>query len=138
MTIGSNRTVDTLARIGADLPERTPVPLISDTVWTQARLRHDRDQYLSLIGTALSEIRAGESYEVCLTNMASVDETIDAQQAFEYLRSINPTPYSALLDFTGISVVSASPERFLRVDSAGNVESKPIKGTRPPRRHPSA
>src|SRR3546814_2477904 len=89
-------TVDTLARIGADLPERTPVPLISDTVWTQARLRHDRDQYLSLIGTALSEIRAGESYEVCLTNMASVDETIDAQQAFEYLRSINPTPYSAL------------------------------------------
>lgn len=124
-------TVDTLARIGADLPERTPVPLISDTVWTQARLRHDRDQYLSLIGTALSEIRAGESYEVCLTNMASVDETIDAQQAFEYLRSINPTPYSALLDFTGISVVSASPERFLRVDSDGNVESKPIKGTRP-------
>lgn len=81
-----------------------------------------------MIGTALSEIRAGESYEVCLTNMASVDETIDAQQAFEYLRSINPTPYSALLDFTGISVVSASPERFLRVDSDGNVESKPIKG----------
>ncbi|MCJ0905044.1 aminodeoxychorismate synthase component I [Rhodococcus sp. ARC_M6] len=124
-------TIDVLADIGAATGERIPVPLISETVWTQARLRHDRNRYLALIEDALEQIRVGESYEVCLTNMASVTETIDPRRTFEFLRGINPTPYSALLDFTGIAVISASPERFLRVDSEGNVESKPIKGTRP-------
>ncbi|TSD48391.1 aminodeoxychorismate synthase component I [Rhodococcus sp. KBS0724] len=123
--------VDVLAAVGAADEERIPVPLISETVWAQARLRHDRARYLSLIEDALEQIHVGESYEVCLTNMAAVDGAIDSLRTFEYLRAINPTPYSALLDFTGIAVISASPERFLRVDSDGKVESKPIKGTRP-------
>ncbi|MGG7104465.1 aminodeoxychorismate synthase component I [Rhodococcus sp. 24CO] len=125
------RAVNVLAAVGAADEERIPVPLISETVWAQARLRHDRARYLSLIEDALEQIRVGESYEVCLTNMAAVDGAIDSLRTFEYLRAINPTPYSALLDFTGIAVISASPERFLRVDSNGKVESKPIKGTRP-------
>ena len=43
----------------------------------------------------------------------------------------NPAPFAAFLDFPGAAVLSASPERFLRVDSSGRVETRPIKGTRP-------
>ncbi|MEV0945814.1 aminodeoxychorismate synthase component I [Rhodococcus sp. NPDC049939] len=94
-------------------------------------LRHEHDRYLEHIATSLEEITTGESYEVCLTNMATVKQSIDPLHTFELLRTISPTPYSAYLQFAGFSVLSASPERFLRVGADRSVESKPIKGTRP-------
>ena len=42
-----------------------------------------------------------------------------------------PAPFAAYLDFPDGVVLSASPERFLRVDRGGHVETRPIKGTRP-------
>ncbi|MEE2044222.1 anthranilate synthase component I family protein, partial [Nocardiopsis tropica] len=49
-------------------------------------------------------------------------------------RAANPAPYAALLRLGGVSVLSASPERFLRVEADRTAESRPIKGTAP--RHP--
>ena len=40
-------------------------------------------------------------------------------------------PFAAYLGFDELAVLSASPERFLRVDETGRVETRPIKGTRP-------
>lgn len=110
-------------------PENAPV--IRNVEYAELELRHDHDAYLDRIGQSLAEIRAGESYEVCLTNMARVGRAIDPLPTFEHLRTISPTPYSAFLDFSGLSVLSASPERFLRIGADRIVESKPIKGTRP-------
>ncbi len=110
---------------------RTPPPIVGIEDETEMRLRHDHSKYLALIAQSLDEIRSGESYEVCLTNVATVDRTIDPVTTFGCLREISPTPYSALLRFPGQSVLSASPERFLRIDANRVVESKPIKGTRP-------
>jgi para-aminobenzoate synthetase component 1 len=47
------------------------------------------------------------------------------------MRQRNAAPFAAFLDFPEASVLSASPERFLRVDVGGRVETRPIKGTRP-------
>ncbi|WP_225805143.1 aminodeoxychorismate synthase component I [Streptomyces sp. NK15101] len=95
------------------------------------RLRHDRDAYLRLIDACQEEIAAGETYEVCLTNLAEADLDLDPWEAYRALRRFSPAPYAALLRFGGLSVLSTSPERFLRVDADGVAESKPIKGTRP-------
>lgn len=108
-----------------------PHPLVKLEEDTKPRMRHGNEEYLALIGQCLDEIRSGESYEVCLTNAATVDRSIDPLQSYETLREISPTPYSALLRFSGVSVLSASPERFLRIGADRVVESKPIKGTRP-------
>ncbi|WP_433613138.1 aminodeoxychorismate synthase component I [Prescottella agglutinans] len=108
-----------------------PHPLVKLEEDTKPRMRHSNEEYLALIGQCLDEIRSGESYEVCLTNEATVDRVIDPLQSYETLREISPTPYSALLQFSGVSVLSASPERFLRIGADRVVESKPIKGTRP-------
>ncbi|MEE2035033.1 aminodeoxychorismate synthase component I [Rhodococcus chondri] len=127
---------DTAAALAA-LAETTvaPVPAAAPLVRAdrdpQIRLRHSPPRYLALIDQAVAEIRSGETYEVCLTNTATVARSIDPVQTYRALRAISPTPYSALLRFPGLSVLSASPERFLRIGTDRVVESKPIKGTRP-------
>ncbi|MBM7460853.1 aminodeoxychorismate synthase component I [Rhodococcus coprophilus] len=114
-----------------DVAAPTPVPLLRDEHDPQIRLRHTPARYLDMIEQCQAEIRSGETYEVCLTNTATVDRRIDPLRAYRTLREISPTPYSALLHFPEVSVLSASPERFLRIGADGTVESKPIKGTRP-------
>jgi para-aminobenzoate synthetase len=94
-------------------------------------LRHDKRRYLERIDSCLEEIRNGESYEVCLTNAATVETEIDPLQTYVHLRRISPVPYGAFLNFPDVAVLSASPERFLTIGRDRTVESKPIKGTRP-------
>jgi para-aminobenzoate synthetase component 1 len=50
---------------------------------------------------------------------------------YRRLRTQNAAPFAAYLDFPEAHILSASPERFLRVDPDGHVETRPIKGTRP-------
>ncbi|MFC1409702.1 aminodeoxychorismate synthase component I [Streptacidiphilus sp. N1-12] len=95
------------------------------------RLRHERDRYLDLVAECQQEIAAGETYEVCLTNQLEVRAELDPWQAYRRLRRISPAPFGALLQFGAVSVLSTSPERFLRVSASGVAESSPIKGTRP-------
>ncbi|SNS19547.1 aminodeoxychorismate synthase component I [Rhodococcoides kyotonense] len=111
-----------------DVPE---TPLVSPAVESDLQLRHDRAKYIDLIEQCLADIQSGETYEVCLTNVATFPGPIDALGTYSCLREINPTPYSAFLGFDDVSISSASPERFLRIDADRIVESKPIKGTRP-------
>jgi para-aminobenzoate synthetase len=133
-------TADRLRRLAGNssLPRQDPV---LDASWRltdppvgkgpgQIDLRHDRDQYLKKIEECLKEIQNGESYEICLTNMATVGQ-IDPFGVYRTLRRISPVPYGALLSFGEVSVLSASPERFLKVATDGTVEAKPVKGTRP-------
>ncbi|MDQ2791536.1 MAG: aminodeoxychorismate synthase component I [Actinomycetota bacterium] len=97
----------------------------------QLRLRHDRARYLDLISSCQEAIKAGESYEVCLTNMVTGTGAIDPWHAYRFLRAHSPAPFGAWLRFADLIVLSTSPERFIRVFADGVVESRPIKGTRP-------
>ncbi len=74
-------------------------------------------------------IRAGDCYQVNLAMRYACPVAGDPWLAYRRLRSINPAPYSAYLGLPEVQVLSASPERFLRVRD-GRVETRPIKGTR--------
>ncbi|MFF0513162.1 aminodeoxychorismate synthase component I [Streptomyces sp. NPDC004250] len=97
----------------------------------EVTLRHDRAAYLGLVDRALEEIAAGESYEVCLTNMAEARGAFAPLPSYRLLRRSSPAPFGALLRLGSTSVLSTSPERFVKVGADGRTESKPIKGTRP-------
>jgi para-aminobenzoate synthetase len=99
--------------------------------------RHDKDAYIEHIGECFQEINDGESYEICLTNRVTVDARIDPLQTYSCLRRLSPVPYGALLDFPGVAVLCASPERFMAIGLDRLAESKPIKGTRPRGRTPA-
>ena len=72
----------------------------------------------------------GDCYQVNLAQRFSASATGDPWLAYQALRVLNPAPFAAYLSTPYAHVLSASPERFLRVED-GRVETKPIKGTRP-------
>ena len=93
-------------------------------------LSASRDAYLESIRILQQAIREGETYEACLTNEARVAADADPWEVYRILRRINPAPYAAFLRFPQACVLSASPERFLKLDADGRLSSRPIKGTR--------
>ncbi len=118
-------TEATLHALAGPPPERPRVEVGA------LRARHGPAAYRALIAACQREIVAGETYEVCLTNQLTAHGKLDPWPAYRVLRRDNPEPYSALLRLGALSVLSASPERFLRVSADGVAESRPIKGTRP-------
>ncbi|MFR9753609.1 aminodeoxychorismate synthase component I, partial [Nocardia sp. 004] len=94
-------------------------------------LRDDRTTYLWNIREASRLIRNGESYEVCLTNRATLPAPHDRLAAYERMRAASPVPYGAYLRLGDITVLSSSPELFLDIAASREVSSAPIKGTRP-------
>jgi para-aminobenzoate synthetase len=88
-------------------------------------------KYLASIAECLAAIRAGESYEICLTNQLRGRSTADPLAYFETLRALNPAPYAAYFQRPGLQIACSSPELFLNVTAEGHVTSKPIKGTAP-------
>jgi aminodeoxychorismate synthase component I len=92
---------------------------------------HSDSQYLALIGKAKEAIARGDAYQLCLTNQLTIETEVDPFAVYLRLRETNPAPYLSYLKLGSTSVVSSSPEQFLRVSNSGVVSSKPIKGTRP-------
>jgi para-aminobenzoate synthetase len=88
-----------------------------------------RRRYLADIAKSQSELLAGESYEVCLTDQFSTDASPEPFELYRQLRRSNSSPFAAFLHFGEYAVVSSSPERFISVDRDRQVMARPIKGT---------
>jgi len=114
-------------------PPPTPTPAQASAVW------HETDaEYLDNIRACQSAIREGEAYQLCLTTEAEVAGRFDPLEVYLRLRASSPTHHGGLIRTGGVSLLSASPERFLDIDPAGLVRTRPIKGTRPRAIEPDA
>jgi len=98
----------------------------------ELKLRQGPEDYLKCIDECQRQIANGESYEVCLTNLVSfsLDKEIDPLILYRKLRADNPTSFSAFIRWPDWSVLSFSPERFMRINNDHCAESRPMKGTR--------
>ncbi len=120
---------DELRALFSDPPaarERAPF-----CVQGEARANFDAAGYRGAFARAHDYLRAGDCYQINLAQRFEVAASGDPWVAFRRLRGINPAPYAAYLNVPGVQVLSVSPERFLRTDAEGRVETRPIKGTRP-------
>jgi para-aminobenzoate synthetase component 1 len=112
----------------APLPEanRTPreVPVASNFT---------RPDYEAAVARVVDYILAGDIFQANLSQRfaAELPDGLDALGLYRRLRARNPAPFAALMEHGEVALVSASPERFLSLDAAGRVETRPIKGTRP-------
>ncbi|HEV7452236.1 MAG TPA: aminodeoxychorismate synthase component I [Pseudonocardiaceae bacterium] len=119
----------------AVLPPAEPPTPVRGPRWPEGDperwlVRAHRD-YLADVAECQRQLRAGESYEICLTNRLRLPAGPDPLADYRRLRRVNPAPYAAYLHFGELVIACSSPERFLRVDRSRGVESKPIKGTAP-------
>ena len=90
-----------------------------------------RGAYLDAVARVREYIFAGDIFQANLSQRFEAPLEGSAWELYRRLRSRNAAPFAAFLESPEAVVVSASPERFLRVDAAGHVETRPIKGTRP-------
>ena len=101
-----------------------------------------QDDYIKRIKVSQDEIRAGNSYEICLTatsktrNIGSVPFPLNKEPSlmdrFHTLRKKTPAAFMSLMSLGGVEVLSASPEEFLSFESQNGIaRMKPIKGTLP-------
>ncbi|WP_374200961.1 aminodeoxychorismate synthase component I [Streptomyces bambusae] len=117
------------ALAGPAAPAEPPADL--PAVDVEPLLARNRAAYVSDVRTAQEYLKAGESYEVCLTNVAEVPAADDGLTTYRRLRRLNPAPYAAYLRLDDVEVACSSPERFLKITGDRVAEAKPIKGTAP-------
>jgi aminodeoxychorismate synthase component I len=80
-------------------------------------------------------VAAGDIYQVCLAHRFSAPFGGDPWPLYLSLREASPAPHSAFLHLGDETVLSSSPECFLKM-SGRRISTRPIKGTRPRKRDP--
>ncbi|MBL8590019.1 MAG: anthranilate synthase component I [Methylobacteriaceae bacterium] len=85
--------------------------------------------YLAMVERAKDYVRAGDIFQVVLSQRFTAPFDLPAFSLYRALRRVNPSPYLCYLDFGVFQIVVSSPEILVRV-RAGKVTIRPIAGTR--------
>lgn len=100
--------------------------------WESAFTKED---YMQAVQNMIDYIIEGDIYIVNMTQQLRIPSSLSPYRLFKHLRKSNPSPFGGYLNYGSFQVVCASPERFLQVRK-GQVETRPIKGTRKRGRDP--
>jgi anthranilate synthase component 1 len=84
--------------------------------------------FLSMVDRAQEYIRAGDVFQVVLSQRFATPYTGSPLELYRALRHVNPSPYMFLLRCPGFHLVGSSPEVHVRVDD-GQIQIRPIAGT---------
>jgi len=122
------------AQPGAGTPppaSRLPPPE-SETTHQASRITSNlaRADFLAAVAHAQRYIRAGDIYQVNLSQRLMAGCPLSGWELFGRLRDVSPAPFAAYFDCGDFEIASSSPELFLRM-SGPNIQTRPIKGTRP-------
>ncbi len=127
----TNRPADDrlpLACLAPQFPVPGPAGLLSNL---------SAEHYLAAIRRAIEYIHAGDVFQVNVAQRLLFPAADDAASLYMRLRRRNPATFAGYFDLGATQIVSASPERFLRVRDR-QVEARPIKGTRSRTSRPEA
>lgn len=106
-------------------PDYTPIQVYNASSNMSASDYREKVQYI------IDAIAAGTLYQANLTRKfwAELTQDINEYELFCKLCDISPAPYSAFIKTGQATILSSSPELFLKLDAKGNIISRPIKGT---------
>jgi para-aminobenzoate synthetase component I len=112
---------------------RPPPDRVENKNYEGVRFSVTRDEYVAAVEQIREYIRSGDTYQANLTQQlrCNLPDELTPQEVFTRLRRDHPAPFAAYLSRRDSTVVSASPERFIRIARDGSIDASPIKGTRP-------
>ncbi len=118
-----------LARRALEGDPSTEAPPVDATT---ARFESDcgQDAFADRVKRVKEYIRDGDTFQANISQRLRAPAAVHPVAAFDALREVNPAPYSALLEFPGVDLVSASPELLLE-RNGDKLVTEPIAGTRP-------
>ncbi|MEO7587222.1 MAG: chorismate-binding protein, partial [Arachnia sp.] len=111
-------------------PRRTLAQPVAEPVAPVVRRQRDPESYQGAVRAAIEEIRAGEAFQVVVSQRFDMDSTADALDVYRCLRLTNPSPYLYLLRLPGFDIVGSSPEALVTVKGDVAV-THPIAGSKP-------
>ncbi|AQL41904.1 aminodeoxychorismate synthase, component I [Halorientalis sp. IM1011] len=125
---GLERARDLIERATGGDPAVGPPPVDADT----ARFESDcgRAAFADRVRRVEEYVRDGDTFQTNVSQRLTAPAAVHPVEAFDALRRVNPAPYSALVEFPGVDLVSASPELLLERDG-DELVTEPIAGTRP-------
>ena len=91
----------------------------------------DRDTYEKGVERIREHIRAGDAFQVVLSQRAERSTSASALELYRALRRVNPSPYLFLLELGGLALVGSSPETLVKCED-GRASLNPIAGTTHP------
>ncbi len=89
-----------------------------------------KEAYISMVNQAKEQIRAGEIFQVVLSQRFEIENPPDSFEVYRRLRATNPSPYLYYFKTKDYEISGASPELLVKVND-GVAATKPIAGTRP-------
>jgi anthranilate synthase component 1 len=124
--------VDRLEAMTADLakPAEPTVAVIDPEHHVDTVARTARDDYLAGVDAVKEYIRAGDAFQVVLSQRFELRSNADPLDVYRVLRARNPSPYMYLLRMGDLDIVGSSPEALVRV-TGDRALLHPIAGTRP-------
>jgi anthranilate synthase component 1 len=120
------RIDDAVARLGRTLPYATTPPKL-DSIAVKSNTTPA--EYARMVEDAKEYIRAGDIFQVVLSQRFSADFDLPPTALYRALRRTNPSPYMYFLDFGKFQIAGSSPEILVKVQD-GKVTIRPIAGTR--------
>ena len=115
-------------------PTQPSVATVDLTALPEVVRRTTPADFMAGVETVKEHIRAGDAFQVVLSQRFEVETDVDALDVYRVLRASNPSPYMYLLRFAGrespYDVVGSSPEALVTV-TGGRAVLHPIAGTRP-------
>ena len=117
---------------------RKLLPLLGERAGLRAGVVSNisKADFLAAVERAQRYIRAGDIYQVNLSQRLAVRCNFSGWELFQQLGAVSPAPFSAFMDcdvgrrHCRFQIASSSPELFLRL-SGSHIQTRPIKGTRP-------
>jgi anthranilate synthase component 1 len=128
-------SLDQIAADAAKLAAEAPAG--REPIIVQSIREEEPGAHLNRVLRAKEYVRAGDIYQANLSRPWQIELASEPNPAalYDRLRAANPAPFAALVQWRGVSILSSSPERLVRI-SDGLVETRPIAGTRPRSRAP--
>jgi len=129
-----DEAADRTAEVVIRLEEGTSPPPLSlapepdeDPAFGSSMTRND---YEAGVERIREYIRAGDAFQVVLSQRLDFPLRSTPFDLYRGLRSLNPSPYLYFLELDGVALIGSSPEVLVRVED-GTVTVRPIAGTRP-------